>query len=337
MSSLTLASKLGRPAKIGMISSWGQVCGIAQYTENLVAALKSLGHEVQVIANKPYEPITHPDEPYVHRLWEVEGRTGKKHFDYDQAFAILKQCDITHVQSESALYAQTYLPTLQSGLPSTRFVATHHSTCAARMLPSVRMHIAHEERVLDALGIPQGHRASIPMPSPVIKYAEPPVLGDTLLIRSYGLGRNQDDMVNEAVKHWNSRGINPKIRFETNYGHRKWLPFPELLKWIQGAHACILYYPPVGAFVTSSAAYLALACGRPLIVSDTSWFSSLSAKHAIFAGRSPNELNGGIVRLVDGYSDHVIAAKEYASWLDKHRSYMAAAQFTEQVYIEALS
>lgn len=337
MSELTLRSKLGRQPKIGVVSSWGQVCGIAQYTENLVAAQRALGYDVRVVANIPYEKITHPDEPFVSRLWEVEGRTGNKYFDYAKAFSILGECDVVHVQSESALYAKTYLPTLQTGLPSSRFVVTHHSTCMANMMPTVRMHIAHEERVLDALGIPAGHRASMPMPSPVIEYAAPPVLGDTLLIRSYGLGRNNDDMTNEAVKQWNSRGIKPQIRFETSYGHHKWLPFAELLKWIQGAHACILYYPPVGAFVTSSAAYLALACGRPLIVSNTAWFSNLSAKHALFSGHSPKELNAGLERLVDGYSDHVIAAKEYAAWLEKNRSYMAAAQFTDKVYIEALS
>lgn len=337
MSEVTLHGKLGRPAKIGMITSWGQRCGIAQYTENLVAGLRSLGNDVQVIANIPYEEITHPDEPFVHRLWNVEGRDGVRYFDYYKAFQILGGCDVVHVQSEASLYAQTYLPTLQAGLPKSRFVVTHHSTCAANMMPTVRMHIAHEERVLDALSIPSGHRASMPMPSPVVEYKEPPVLGDTFLLRSYGLGRNQDGMVDEAVRQWNGKGVLPKIRFETHYGHHRWVPFGELLKWIQGAHACILYYPPVGAFVSSSAAYLSLACGRPLVVSNTEWFSKLSADHSIIAGRSPHELYSGLERLVDGYSDHVMYAKKYAGWLDQNRSFLAAAQFTEKVYVEALS
>lgn len=334
---MNLASRLGHPARIGFVTSWGQVCGIAQYSENLVAALQMLGHDVQVIANRPYEPLTHVDEKFVHRLWDVEGRTGKRDFDYRTAFSILEMCDVIHVQSESALYAQTYLPTLQSGLPAKRFVVTHHSTCMARMLPTVRMHVAHEERVLDHLGIPKGIRVQMPMPSPVVDYVDPPVLGDTLLLRSYGLGRNKDDMVNAAVDSWNKISKSTKLRFETSYGHHRWLPYHELLRWIQGSHACILYYPPVGAYVTSSAAYMALACGRPLIVSDTAWFSNLSPKDTIFAGQSPEELMNGIARLVDGYSDHVLCSKKYASWLRDHRSFMSAAKFTEQIYIEALS
>ena len=70
----TLTEHLGRPAKIGMITPWGQRCGIAQYTENMTAALQQLGHELVVIANIPYEEKTHEDEPNVHRLWELEAR-----------------------------------------------------------------------------------------------------------------------------------------------------------------------------------------------------------------------------------------------------------------------
>lgn len=333
----TLQQYLGRPAKIGMITPWGQRCGIAQYAENMVAAIKQLGHEVVVIANIPYEDLTHKDQPFVHRLFEVEGRTGKRKFDYERAMELLSDCDLIHVQGESSLYAQEYLPSLMGKIVDIPWCITHHSTCMPRIGPNMRFHIAHSEKVLDALSISKPVRAVQPMPSPIVDYAEPPVLGDTLLLRSFGLGRNQDDLVKEAVQRVNEALTDlPNIRFETHYGHHKWIPFSELLRWIQGSHACILYYPPVGAQVTSSNAYLALGCGRPLVVSNTNWFSTLSPDHALFAGSNPMELQKGLEELVVNYEEYRSQAAEYAKWLRKNKSFLAVAEFLTQIYIEVL-
>lgn len=333
----TLHQYLGRPAKIGMITPWGQRCGIAQYTENMVAALRQIGHEVVVIANIPYEDLTHPDQLFVHRLWEVEGRTGKKQFDYNKAVELLSDCDLIHIQGESALYAQEYMPKLMGKLVDIPWCITHHSTCATRIGPNMRFHMAHSEKVLDGLSIRPAVRAVQPMPSPIVDYIEPPILGETLLLRSYGLGRNQDELVQEAVKRVNVDFPDlPNIRFETHYGHHKWIPFSELLRWIQGSHACILYYPPVGAQVTSSNAYLALGCGRPLVVSKTNWFGTLSPDYALFAGNSPSELRTGLEELLVNYEGYRSKAAEYASWLRKNKSFLAVANFLTQIYIEVL-
>ena len=337
MTTPTLHQFLGRPAKIGMIAPWGQRCGIAQYTENMVAAIRQLGHEVVVIANIPYEEMTHPDERFVHRLWEVEARTGKRLFHYEKAQELLADCDLVHIQGESALYAQEYFPKLMQMMSGHKWCVTHHSTCAPRLGANIRFHVAHSEKVLDALGVRQGIRAVQPMPSPIVDYVAPPILGDTFLLRSYGLGRNQDELVKEASARI-ARELPdlPKIRFETHYGHHKWIPFGELLRWVQGAHACVLYYPPVGAQVTSSNAYLALGCGRPLVVSNTNWFNTLSPDHALFAGVSPAELKSGLEELLVNYDHYRQQAAEYAAWLKKEKSFLAVADHLTKIYIEVM-
>jgi glycosyltransferase involved in cell wall biosynthesis len=325
--------------KIAFITSWHQKCGIAQYSEWLVKALISLGHEVKVIANIPYEAMTDEDEPYVSRLFNIELRDKKNHFDFKRASEIINTCDVVHVQGESALYSGNYLPQLQAMTHTVPWVVTYHSTCAPKLLPRVAMHTAHTEQVLDQLGLVRVKRATIQMPCPVVDYVPPPLIGGRLLIGSYGLGRNHDDLVNKAVFEVNdSKEKNqPELVFHTHYGHHKWLPYSALLRWIQEQHACILYYPPVGASVSSSAAYLSLACGRPLIVSTTNWFSALSGDHVIFGGCSAPELVTALVRLRDYYSEFVEKSREYAEYCKKNRSFVAVAKKLELIYAEARS
>lgn len=325
--------------RVAFISSWHQRCGIAQYSEWLAKALILLGHEVEVIANIPYEELTEPDEPYVHRLFNIELRDNKNYFDFEKAAEIINRCDVVHVQAESALYSRNYLPTLHVKTARIPWVVTYHSTCAPVLMPSVAMHTAHTEQVLDQLGLRKVKRASIAMPCPVIDYVAPPLVGQHLLIGSYGLGRNNDEAVAEAVKYVNSTRASgqAEIVFSTHYGHHKWLPYQALLRWIQEKHACILYYPPVGASVSSSAAQISLACGRPLVVSNTNWFSSLSPDHAIFGGCSVKELVIALENLRNNYHQHVESAKEYAEFCKKNKSFIVVAQKLEKIYEEARS
>lgn len=326
--------------KITFITSWHQKCGIAQYSELMAKALLLLGHEVNVIANIPYESLTEPDEPYVHRLFNIELRDHKNFFDFEKAASIIRSSELVHVQAESALYSGNYLPNLQAMCPHQRWVVTYHSTCAPRLAPNVAMHTAHTEQVLDQLGLRKVKRASIPMPCPVVDYIAPPLIGETFRLCSYGLGRNHDAIVHEAVEKVNLDRISneqPKIVFVTHYGHHKWLPYASLLRWIQEHHASILYYPPVGASVSSSAATLALACGRPLIVSATNWFSSLNGDQVIFGGTSLPDLMLALKKLRDDYVSYVERSKQQAEHWKQNRSFIAVAKKLELIYTEAMA
>jgi hypothetical protein len=84
-------------------------------------------------------------------------------------------------------------------------------------------------------------------------------------IVSFGLGRNRDDLIHPLVQElgWN---------FQTFYGHRRWTPKKQLLRELAKSAGITLYYPDTGAIVSSSALPIALASGRPVIVSKTTWF-----------------------------------------------------------------
>lgn len=54
---------------IGFVSTWNTKCGIAEYTRHLATSLPD-GQRFTIFANRPWEDLVRPDEPYVTRCWE---------------------------------------------------------------------------------------------------------------------------------------------------------------------------------------------------------------------------------------------------------------------------
>jgi len=255
--------------KICFLSSFNAVCGIADTTLSLASGLRDFGNQIRILANIPYGQKTDPhcQNFNVREVFEVTLQSHKRFFDVDGAVEFVKDCDVLHVQFESALYIQELLETFlsrvkQLGIP---IFVTLHSSCIwpnlnfglfnGRVTPNKKL-----AQIYDATYIPHG--------VPEVPYAPPPK-GEYKLV-SFGLGRNQDETVNSTVAELVREGW--KIKFETLYGHHKWTPQYQLYEWVRQANAVVLYYPEQGAIVTSSACAVALGCGRPVIASKTSWF-----------------------------------------------------------------
>ena len=249
--------------KIGMVTSWNERCGISSYSKTLVHELISRGHDVKVAANFPRDQVE-PDEPFVERFFHVPFMTHEKTANVEGMVNYLKDCDIIHVQFETSLYHPDYFNQLMFGLIpyNKKIVFTMHSGGIWHEFPISRVDhfITHDHPFANNSSV-------IPMGVKIYKGNEGTINLNTLT--SFGLGRNNDDYVNEAIK-----GMN--IDYKTTYGHREWLPLDKLVSKIRESWIISLLYPDIGSTsVSSSAVMLAMGCDRPILVSNTNWFSHI--------------------------------------------------------------
>lgn len=251
---------------IGILTTWNQACGIAEHSRALTNALMSAGHQVTIFGNIPYENLVQEEDSRfnVKTCFEVEMRTNKKYCDYNLISGIVNSfCDVFVVQYENLYngHLDVLFPMINKPI-----IVEFHSSCIGP-LPwgKISGSIIHNNE----LKLP-GRSLYLPMGIPDVKYKEPAMSGT---IVSYGLGRNDDNMINQAIKRLKPDGFD--LHFTTSYGHQSWKPIEDLLKFIQSSDVVTLLYPPVGAVVSSSAVNLAFACKRPVITTKTNWFSSV--------------------------------------------------------------
>lgn len=251
--------------RIALLTTWNQACGISEHSRALTKELQKAGHTVEVLANIPYEKIVQEDEFFVVRCFEVEIRTNKKFCDYTLMSSIINNdCDILVVQYENLYngYLDILFPLIKKPI-----VIEFHSSCIGHLPWNyVSASITHNTE----LRVPGKH---IHLPMGI--FDVPYVLNSSKKrIVSYGLGRNDDTMVKQAIERLKNVGID--ATFETSYGHHGWRPMDDLIKFIQSGDVVSLIYPYVGASVSSSAVNLAFGCRRPVITSKTNWFNSVS-------------------------------------------------------------
>lgn len=252
--------------KIGIVSTFLSRCGVSSYTENLVEELKKT-EDIKVICNHNAELIkAYPDGvlPAFHAPFLTNQETANVPLILDY----LKDRDIIHFQFETNIYHPSYFPELITKLKmhNKLIVFTMHSSGMWREFDTrlVDHWISHSQMWINDL---YRHSSLIPMGC---KFYDPPmsppedVAGFFKSICSFGLGRNNDDILKACA------GDNT---YRTSYGNSKWLPIKDLVDFIRSNWVISLYYPPTGAHVSSSAVMLALGCDRPIIATDTEWFS----------------------------------------------------------------
>jgi len=255
--------------KIAMLTTWNTVCGIAQNTKFLIDALQGLGHEVQIVCQKPFGQEVDFGKGYnVTRGWEWYGRTNKVEVT-EEAKAVVKGCDVVHVQYESFLWHESYLNGLVPN--DAPLVITHHSSCTG---PGCPVNRASANLVHDPEFPNLPNRRVIPMGIPdTFGFAS---FDETLpIVGSFGLHRNDDEFCLEATRLASEKLLTP-IAYRTHYGDKEWQPTDELVKQLKECRLLVLMYPPVDAVVSSSAACFALGTGVPVVTSDTRWFKHLS-------------------------------------------------------------
>lgn len=277
--------------RIGVVSSWNERCGISEYTKNLVSGLLGCGIEVKVAANYPKDQVE-PDEPFVKRFFHCPFLTKLLSADVVEMVDYLSDCDVIHIQFETSLYHPDWFPKFLVALKiiHKKVVFTMHSSGMWNGFPVglINWFITHEAMWCGGSVIPMG-----------VKFSED-VEPDYKSIVSFGLGRNMDDMVKNAIE-------GTDITFRTTYGHHNWLNANDLVAEIKKSWIISLLYPSVGTTnVSSSAVIQAMGCNRPILITNTSWFKHVINYPNLYICESLESLKENIKYLTDPKNKEVI-------------------------------
>lgn len=254
---------------IGFLTTWNQICGVAEYTKQLVKALEERGHEISIFANYPHQELTEPDSKNVVRRFGTgfnEPEKRKVNVESVYILSVAGKLDAVHIQYQSYLWPD------MSGLVSLlgrirkqkiKTVVTFHDSCLG---PDFPFHlfdilITHGSEFKQT----NTRNFTVPMGIPEIEFKP---LSKRVSVCSFGLGRNDNDFV---------RKVTSSIGVEYNIldPFKKWLPLEELMNEIQKSSAVVLFYPKTDAKVSSSAARVALGTYRPVVTSSANWFTDI--------------------------------------------------------------
>ncbi|MEK6884927.1 MAG: hypothetical protein AABY22_35175, partial [Nanoarchaeota archaeon] len=305
-----------------IVSSFGEKCGVSEYTRNLTEELLNRDVDIKVVANYAKDNLE-IDPIYVRRLFHCPFMTNQITADVDGMFDYLKDRELVHVQFETSLYHFSWMPALLKKLKEVgiKIIFTMHSggIWSDIDLKLIDFFITHE--IMWCSVKTTKLNSVIPMGIKFYKYKVPPNYNKMM---SFGLGRNNDDFIKEAIKDTN-------IEYETSYGNQKWLPIEELVSKIQNSWILSLLYPPVGANVSSSAIILAIGCERPILITNTNWFKHVINYPGLYLCDSIEDIKDNIRYLLDPQNRNRISedlllrrrlieadGRSYNSFVDKH-------------------
>lgn len=245
------------------LSTFGIKCGLAEFGRNLLGHLKVQGVRPTIWANIPsgknqQDHLVLPDDGWdVLRCWSVTGWSGQMLGPQHR----LGLPRILHINYESFLFPIEWLAPLCRAHKAAGgvVVVTFHSAGVSPGFPreTVDFAFCHTKEVHDS--VPGRNKLLYPMPAPY----QPPRVG------TFGLGRAHVPWIAQACQELGWEFVN------LIHEHGEWVPQDELLRQLRTCDVIALPYPPVGTSVSSSAAAFALSTYRPLVVSDTRWFSTL--------------------------------------------------------------
>lgn len=256
--------------RVGILTSWRVPCGVYQYSARFADALKRVGAEPVILAGRADEHRSVPEESEheVHDvakigLWRDDGAYW---LEWETIHGL--DLDVIHVQYQSMLFDQAALHDMATAYLSgdhPAYALTFHDSCNRPDFPWQPFH-----RLLFT------HRAGVGLgPYRVVPFGieeRPPI------VRTFGLGRSRADLLAPICER------NGWI-FETAASHepihgggQAWRTHDELIAWLRGADAVVLWYDEQPMAGSSQAARTAIASRRPVITNDTTWFSDLPVR-----------------------------------------------------------
>lgn len=269
--------------RVGILTSWRVPCGIYMYSSRLADALATLpGVQPVILAGRADEHRSVPEEsPHeVHDvakigLWRDDGvyslptnaivGTGDT--------PICGWLDALHVQYQSMLFNQEALAelshlyrTYNGGSHRIPLAVTFHDNCQAPSFP------------YGAFDLKFTHRWNVgPADAEVIPFGiedRPPV------VRTFGLGRSQVEVIQPLCER-NGWVFESATSHEPIHGGgQAWRTHEDLIAWLRGADAIVLWYPPQPMAGSSQAARTAMASRRPVFTNSTEWFEDLPREAA---------------------------------------------------------
>lgn len=251
--------------KIASQTTWGIRCGVAEYARNLNKCLRDEGVEVVIYGNIPSEKgiqdhlVVPDDEDFeVERNWSVEGWSGISTHPIVNGTVP----PLLHVQYESFLYSMKWFPSFIQRLKAHdhKIVITYHSASVPPGFPRecIDLAICHTSAI--ERSVPGKQKMSLEMPT---VYSQPRV-------GTFGLGRVHRPWLEQACQE-----LDWELQDWCSDRGGPWLPQDQLIALLRCCDVIALPYPPVGTSVSSSAAKVALAANRPLVLSRVNWFSTI--------------------------------------------------------------
>jgi hypothetical protein len=257
--------------RVGILTSHRVPCGIAQYSERFANALARIGHEPVILAGRADEHRSVPEEfaGEVHDvaqigLWRNDG-------EYNLNWGAVRGLglDVIHVQYQSMLFDQWALADLVRDFPGPTAV-TFHDSCNRPDFPAQAFDLRFTHRDGVGVGAPE-----------VIPFAieeRPPV------VRTFGLGRTRSDLIAPICERlgWIFEDIASHEPIQGGGYDNKWRSHEDLIAWLRGADAIVLWYDDQPMAGSSQAARTAMAARRPVIVNDVTWFRDLPTRVSRF-------------------------------------------------------
>ncbi|GAX91985.1 hypothetical protein [Effusibacillus lacus] len=284
--------------KIGLFSSYGMKCGIAQYNLSLFHALVELGHSVTIFGNR-LETVRADRRWLIASGDDVESsdlvrcfnagawsETGD--FDYPVMFQELRRRAIEAVilQYQNGIFNDINLIPLFQYLRQQQIpvIVTFHDSCIGPHFPFhlvdkfVCANLQMKQLLPNAHHIPHGVPTPVHFTKDELKqmfnYQGP-------LVSTFGLGRTDYNLISRMAA---DLGYKFLVLDSTNsclvsgdhiIRNTDWLPLDQLMMRLAAADVIVLWYPEIAACVSSSAVNQALATLRPVIVNDVGWFKDV--------------------------------------------------------------
>lgn len=262
--------------KVGMLTSWNTICGIAEYSRYLTDAMRRRDDvEVTILGSKNYDDWkVAEDEPYVVPVFGVLPWNKHNDHSFDTEKILQLDLDVLHVQYECVLYNAQGLTELLSRFEGPK-VITYHDSCIPMEFPFHLFNLAYTHR--EEVGA--GERFLLPFG---IENRKP-------IVKTFGLGRSRVDVI-EPICSRNGWA------FHKSFGEQDWKSAYELTRWLRDSDAIVLYYDDVPSAGSSQAARTAIATRRPVIVNDVTWFRGVKGVYKI---ETPQELEDLLKQLLD--------------------------------------
>lgn len=337
----TPAQKGGVPSgTVMVVPSWNRPCGVGEYAHSLVQALRDLGQQVEVVTQTfPLaEHLANPER--VHLQYEYSLH------DPVRVGELLKHLHRRNVNA---------VVTLHSFMPG---LSDHNS-----LIRACSRIIVHSEQVragLLALGTDPERIELIPIPVPCYYLPDQAVLRRELdldggpLLGFFGFAYPHKGMITlaDAVQELRWRFPDLRAYFFTsaapNETSRRCLA--EFLAHVQGKKlqgvevregyltevetVCrlaamdlsVLPYTEHSAWATSAAVRMALAAGRPIVATNTSFFSDLEGEVLKLPAGDVGSIVSGVTWLLENPQEQEALARRAASYCSQNTWEIAAAR-----------
>ena len=295
--------------KIGMMTTWGVSCGIYEYTRNLSHSLAWFVDvdSVKLFTNK----LTSGYSNASGLIKIVEDSFGSPFFGSETAYINMEKIlenvddlDVFHVQYQVSLYRDDNMTNLireikNRGIKTvvTLHDSSRHPGFDVGMFDHIIIHkpdILKESHLIDKTII-------LPFPIP---YTQPSVF-------SFGMGRNNYKLI---------QSVCDDLMINFDYHDAKemgWAQEDQLFHDMYMADAIVLWYSDVATKGSSSAARMALASYRPVIVNDIPWFSDLPNYNRLYKVRSAEELENVLCSIFEHDRLHEASYDRVAGYILK--------------------